>query len=34
MDEIVLEAMLPCFRENFGNASSAHLYGREARAVV
>ena len=34
VDEKVLEAMLPCFRENFGNASSVHLFGQEARAVV
>jgi cysteine desulfurase len=34
VDELVLEAMLPCFRENFGNASSVHLFGQEARAVV
>ncbi len=34
VDEIVLEAMLPCFRENFGNASSVHLFGQEARASV
>src|SRR5512136_367092 len=34
VDERVVEAMLPCFRENFGNASSVHLFGQEARAVV
>lgn len=34
VDERVLEAMLPCFRENFGNASSVHLYGQEARGIV
>ena len=34
VDEKVLEAMLPCFRENFGNASSVHIFGQEARAVV
>jgi cysteine desulfurase len=34
VDEFVLESMLPCFRENFGNASSVHLFGQEARAVV
>ena len=34
MDEFVLEAMLPCFRQNFGNASSVHLFGQEARATV
>jgi cysteine desulfurase len=26
--------MLPCLRENFGNASSIHLFGQEARTVV
>jgi cysteine desulfurase len=34
VDELVLEAMLPCYRENFGNASSVHLFGQEARAIV
>ena len=34
VDEIVLQAMLPCFRENYGNASSVHIFGQEARAVV
>jgi cysteine desulfurase len=34
VDDIVLEAMLPCFRHNFGNASSVHLFGQEARAAV
>ena len=34
VDALVLEAMLPCFRENFGNASSVHLFGQEARAIV
>ena len=34
VDELVLKAMLPCFRENFGNAGSVHLFGQEARAVV
>ena len=34
VDERVVEAMLPCFRENFGNASSVHLFGQEARAIV
>ncbi|MBU1158785.1 MAG: cysteine desulfurase NifS [Candidatus Thermoplasmatota archaeon] len=30
----VLEAMLPFFRERFGNASSIHSYGREAKASM
>lgn len=34
VDDAVLEAMLPCFRENFGNASSVHIFGQEARASV
>jgi cysteine desulfurase len=34
VDEKVLEVMIPCFRENFGNASSVHLYGQEARGIV
>ncbi|MDR1726545.1 MAG: cysteine desulfurase NifS [Acidobacteriota bacterium] len=31
VDGRVLEAMLPCFREYYGNASSVHLFGQEAR---
>jgi cysteine desulfurase len=34
VDERVLEAMMPCFRETFGNPSSTHIFGQEARAVV
>ncbi len=30
----VLEAMMPYFRERFGNASSLHSFGREARDAV
>ena len=30
----VLEAMLPYLREHFGNASSVHLFGRDARAAI
>lgn len=29
-----LEAMLPYLRENFGNASSVHSFGRDARAAL
>jgi len=34
VDERVVEAMLPCFRQNYGNASSVHLFGQEARGIV
>lgn len=34
LDPQVLEAMLPYLRETFGNASSVHIYGRDARAAV
>lgn len=30
----ILEAMLPYFGEHFGNASSVHAFGQEARAAV
>jgi len=34
VDDVVVEAMLPCFRETFGNASSVHIFGQEARTCV
>ena len=34
LDERVIEAMLPCFRQYYGNASSVHLFGQDARRVV
>jgi cysteine desulfurase len=34
VDEQVIETMLPCFRQNYGNASSVHLFGQEARGIV
>ena len=34
VDPVVLEAMLPYLQEKFGNASSAHFFGREARAAI
>jgi len=30
----VLKAMLPCYEETFGNASSVHWYGQEAKALI
>jgi cysteine desulfurase len=30
----VVDAMLPCLREHFGNPSSGHVYGARARAAV
>ena len=34
VDQRVVEAMLPYFGENFGNASSVHGFGQRARAAV
>jgi cysteine desulfurase len=34
LDDRVLEAMLPYLRDKFGNASSVHQFGQEARAAV
>ncbi len=34
LDPAVLEAMLPYLRAKFGNPSSAHFFGREARAAI
>ncbi len=34
VDERVIEAMLPYLREKYGNASSVHFFGQEARAAV
>ncbi len=34
LDEAVFEAMMPYFREDFGNASSQHAFGRRAIAAV
>jgi cysteine desulfurase len=30
----VLEAMLPCYRDVYGNASSVHAFGQEAKALL
>lgn len=34
MDPLVLEAVMPHFLEDFGNASSIHEYGQKARASI
>jgi cysteine desulfurase len=34
LDERVLQAMLPYLREKYGNASSLHSFGREAKAGI
>jgi cysteine desulfurase len=34
VDERVIQAMLPFLREKYGNASSVHFFGQEARAAV
>jgi len=34
VDERVIEVMTPCFRQHYGNASSVHLFGQDARRVV
>ncbi len=34
IDPIVLEAMLPYFKDHYGNPSSSHLYGREAKEAI
>src|ERR671920_669328 len=34
VDPRVVEAMLPYLTEKFGNASSVHFYGQEARSAI
>jgi cysteine desulfurase len=34
IDDQVLDAMMPYLRERFGNASSIHAFGQEARAAI
>ncbi len=34
MDEEVVSAMLPYFRESYGNPSSVHSFGREIKAMI
>ena len=33
-DERVVEAMLPCLRQYYGNPSSTHIFGQDARRVI
>ena len=34
LDPRVVDAMLPCYGENFGNPSSVHSYGQDAKEVI
>ncbi|NCP46735.1 MAG: aminotransferase class V-fold PLP-dependent enzyme, partial [Flavobacteriales bacterium] len=34
MDYEVIEAMIPILRNNFGNPSSVHAFGRSSRAII
>src|SRR5438552_6596369 len=34
VDSRVVDAMLPILSQNYGNASSVHFFGQEARAIV
>ena len=34
VDSRVLEAMIPYFSDNYGNASSMHFFGAKAKAVL
>ncbi|MDH3937162.1 MAG: aminotransferase class V-fold PLP-dependent enzyme, partial [candidate division Zixibacteria bacterium] len=34
VDQAVVEAMLPFLNEDFGNASSAHSFGRDAKVAL
>lgn len=34
LDPIVLDAMMPFFKEHFGNPSSIHTHGREAKSAI
>lgn len=34
VDPLVIDAMMPYLTENFGNASSIHFYGQQAKAAV
>ncbi|MEA3297314.1 MAG: aminotransferase class V-fold PLP-dependent enzyme, partial [candidate division Zixibacteria bacterium] len=34
VDTAVVEAMLPYFNEKYGNASSAHHFGRDAKVAL
>ena len=34
VDERVIDLMVDCMRNNYGNASSVHSFGRDARRIV
>jgi cysteine desulfurase len=34
IDPMVLEAMLPYFKDHYGNPSSIHSFGRDTRSAI